>query len=144
MTAREAIGDAARSMQRRLDQVLDSEDAVIVMVNRHGATSYFQGFGASGCDYEPENIGAGDAPVSLIHSKGDGAVPYSCAAATVTAARAAGLVAELTSYCTSSLHAEDLYSPNKAVTDQQWTTFLARQLLIYSDMRPPSADPVCP
>jgi predicted esterase len=102
------------------------------------------GFGASGCDYEPENIGAGDAPTSWIHSKGDRAVPYSCAAQTVTTARAHGLVAELTSYCNSSLHAEGLYTPNKAATDQQWTTFLARQLLIYSDMRPPSSDPVCP
>jgi len=101
------------------------------------------GFGASGCDYDPTNIGAGDAPTSWIHSKGDRAVPYGCAAQTVTAARAAGLVAELTSYCSSSLHAEALYTPNKAATDAQWTTFLARQLVLYSDMRPPSADPVC-
>jgi predicted esterase len=113
--------------------------------DRSVANSKIQaGFGASGCDYEPTNIGAGDAPVSLIHAKFDGAVPYSCAAQTVTAARAAGLVAELTSYCTSSLHADALYQPNKAATDEQWTTFLARQLLIYSDMRLPSADPVCP
>jgi dienelactone hydrolase len=102
------------------------------------------GFGASGCDYEPTNIGAGDAPTSWIHSRYDVAVPYECAAQTVVPARRAGLVAELTSYCTSSLHAENLYTPNKAATDRQWTTFLARQLLIYSDMRPPSADPVCP
>ena len=122
-----------------------------------GPVSYFNGddrsvpasrvqaaFGASGCDYTPANIGAGDAPTSWIHARYDQAVPYSCAAQTVVPARNAGLVAELTSYCSSSLHAESLYTPNKAATDRQWTTFLARQLLIYSDMRPPSADPVCP
>jgi hypothetical protein len=70
-------------------------------------------------------------------------VPYSCIAQTVTAARAAGDVAELTSYCTSSLHAQALYQPNLVATDRQWTTFLARELRIYSKLRPPSTDPVC-
>ncbi len=102
------------------------------------------GFGASGCEYDPATIGAGDVPVSFIHSKGDRAVPYDCAAQTVTTARGLGLVAELTSYCDSSLHAENLYLPNQAATDAQWTTFLARELGIYSGMRPPSHDPVCP
>jgi predicted esterase len=101
-------------------------------------------FGASGCEYEPATIGAGDAPTSWIHARFDPAVPYSCAAQTVTSARAAGLVAELTSYCNSSLHAESLYTPNKAATDVQWTTFLAREMHIYSGLRPPTADPVCP
>ena len=101
-------------------------------------------FGASGCEYEPATIGAGDAPVSFIHSKGDLAVPYGCVADTVTTARGFGLVAELTSYCNSSLHAEQLYAPNQAATDAQWTTFLARELKIYSGLRPPSTDPVCP
>jgi acetyl esterase/lipase len=102
------------------------------------------GFGASGCEYDPASIAPGDAPTSWIHAKGDRAVPYACAAQNVLDARAAGLVAELTSYCNSSLHAEALYTPNKAATDQQWTTFLARELHIYSNMRPASADPVCP
>jgi hypothetical protein len=81
--------------------------------------------------------------VSFIHSKFDPAVPYSCVATTVTTARSKGLVAELTSYCDESLHAENLYAAHKAATDDQWTTFLARELHIYSGMRPPSADPVC-
>ena len=46
-------------------------------------------------------------------------------------------VAELTSYCTSSLHAQARYQPN------QVATFLARELKIYSKLRPPSTDPVC-
>jgi acetyl esterase/lipase len=101
------------------------------------------GFGASGCEYEPASIGTGDAPTSWIHAKYDGAVPYACAAQNAIDARKAGLVAELTSYCDSSLHAQALYSPNQEATDQQWTTFLARELHMYSNMRPPSADPVC-
>jgi predicted esterase len=106
-------------------------------------------FGASGCTYSPDGtapttIGPGDAPISLIQSRNDSAVPYSCVAFTVTTARAQGLVAELTSYCSESGHAQGLYSTHKAATDEQWTTFLARELRIYSGMRPPSADPVCP
>jgi hypothetical protein len=52
MTIRETLGDAAAAVQRRLDQVLDSEDAIIVLVDRRGATSFYKGFGASGCQLE--------------------------------------------------------------------------------------------
>jgi acetyl esterase/lipase len=126
-----------------------------------GTVTYFSGddrspeksrpqaaFGASGCTYSgnggaPTTIDAGDAPVSFIHSELDPAVPYSCAATTVLTARSKGLVAELTSYCGQAGHAEKLYEAHQAATDEQWTTFLARQLHIYTGMRPPSADPTC-
>lgn len=102
-------------------------------------------FGASGCAYLPGSIGPGDTPSAWIHSELDAAVPYSCIAGTVTEARAAGLVAELTSYCgNQSLHARDLYLAHRAETDAQWTAFLARELGIYSGMRPHSTDPACP
>jgi predicted esterase len=105
--------------------------------------------GASGCLYSVDGgplteVGAGDAPISFIHSKLDRAVPYECVVNTVTTARSKGFVAELTSYCTERGHAAGLYALHKASTDEQWTTFLARQLNIYSGMRSPSADPVCP
>lgn len=100
-------------------------------------------FGASGCEYDPTSIGAGDAPTSWIHSKFDVAVPYDCAATTVTVARNAGLTAELTSYCNESGHASTLYDEHRDATDAQWTTFLARELKLYSGMRAPSSDPVC-
>ena len=51
MTAREAAGDATR-LHRRLDEVLDGEDAIIVLIDRHTATSFFHGFAASGCQLE--------------------------------------------------------------------------------------------
>jgi dienelactone hydrolase len=113
-----------------------------------GADSRVQGaFGASGCNFSPETIGPGDAPVSLIHSELDRAVDYrDCVVPTVTRARAraAGLVAELTSYCDQARHAAGLYYRYQAETDEQWTTFLVRELRIYRGTRPPSADPVCP
>ena len=52
-------------------------------------------------------------------------------------------MAELTSYCTERGHAAGLYATHKAATDEQWTTFLTRELGLYSGMRPPSANPVC-
>jgi acetyl esterase/lipase len=111
-----------------------------------GASSKVQAaFGASGCEYEPATIGAGDAPISLIHSEFDQAVDYrNCVVPTVTTARAADLVAELTSYCGQNGHAQVLYEAHRAATDEQWTTFLVRELRIYSRIRPPSTDPVCP
>lgn len=126
-----------------------------------GSVSYFVGddpgansepqavLGASGClfPYDPlgglPEIGSGDAPISQIASRYDQAVDYSCTANTTSTARAAGLVAELTSYCTSNLHAAKLYEPNKVATDQQWTTFLARWLDLRDDVRGPTAEALC-
>jgi acetyl esterase/lipase len=104
--------------------------------------------GASGCTYTvdgsaPSTVDPGDAPLALIASRGDAAVPYDCVAATVQAARSVGLVAELTSYCDESLHAQKLYLAHREATDTRWTTFLARQLNLYTGMRAPTADPVC-
>jgi len=118
--------------------------------DRSSAASRVQAaIGASGCLYSFDggpltDIGAGDAPISFIHSEYDQGVPYDCVANTVTTARPKGLVAELTSYCNEGGHAAKLYALHKDATDTQWTTFLARQLNIYSGMRPPSAAPVCP
>lgn len=104
--------------------------------------------GASGCTHSPElggprTIGAGDAPASFIHSRFDQAVPYSCAAEAFGEARTQGLVAELTSYCTENGHANNLYDAHRDATDEQWTTFLTRQLSLYSGTREPSAEPFC-
>jgi predicted esterase len=125
-----------------------------------GTVSYFSGdpmtsaastvkaaFGASGCLYSLDgqlnDIGAGDGPVSLIESRFDGAVPYSCVANTVATARSRGLVAELTSYCTESLHAAELRDAHKVATDEQWTDFLARYLPLYSNVPPMPDQPLC-
>ena len=131
-----AVGGFSAGAVTAINMAYRSEDV--------GTTPYFAGdqlsvprsriqaaLAASGCLYPEQagaplsEIGPGDAPISGIHSKGDGAVPYACAAATVNTARAQGLVAELTSYCNESGHAADLYAQHKATTDDQWTTFLA-------------------
>jgi hypothetical protein len=52
MTARDAIGTSAARLHARLDEVLDSEDAVIALVDRAGTTTICHGFGASGCQLE--------------------------------------------------------------------------------------------
>lgn len=85
-------------------------------------------FGASGCNYDISTIGAGDAPLSMIASTGDRAVPYTCSKATVDTATAAGLVAELTTYPNESTHALTLYRKYQAATDAQWTRFLVTNL----------------
>jgi len=119
--------------------------------DRSASNSRIQaGFGASGCLFSDNtsgvlpDIGAGDAPVSLISAKFDGAVDYRCVANSVLKARAAGLEAELTSYCASNLHAANLYAPNKAKTDTQWTQFLARELQLRTDIPASVPNPVCP
>lgn len=127
-----------------------------------GSVSYFPGddpaadsrpqavFGASGCltpvdaTLTTPGIDPGDAPISLIASRNDQAVDYECSRDTVLAARAQQLVAEMTSYCDSGLHASKLYEAHKAATDEQWTTFLARWLNLRDDVRGPSAAAVCP
>ena len=110
----------------------------------HTDSSVPAAFGASGCEYLVDSIGAGDAAVSFIHSEFDAAVDYhDCVVPTIETARDAGLVAELTSYCNQNGHAQVLYNAHKPETDAQWTTFLVRQLRIYSGIREPSSDPVC-
>ena len=124
-----------------------------------GTVSYFAGdsldplasrpqaaIGASGFDHDgaaPATVGVGDVPTSMIASRFDPAAAYPSTALTTVTARGEGLVAELASYCNESLHAANLYAAHRAATDEQWTTFLARELLLYSEMRPASADPVC-
>ena len=52
MTLRRSLGVHARRVYDRLEEVLDSDDGLIVLVDRLGATSYLQGFALSGCQLE--------------------------------------------------------------------------------------------
>jgi hypothetical protein len=45
---RDALGADARQVHARVDEVLDNEDAVIILIDRRRRTSYLQGFGLSG------------------------------------------------------------------------------------------------
>jgi len=52
MTRRDALGVDARHVYERVDEVLNSEDRIILLVDRRHATSYLQGFALSGCQIE--------------------------------------------------------------------------------------------
>ena len=82
---------------------------------------------ASGCNYLPESIGPGDAPVHLLHARLDPAVPFACAQDVAQRAQAAGLVAE-TMFYDDGAHADLLYLLHKADVDRAWTGFLVDQL----------------
>jgi acetyl esterase/lipase len=83
---------------------------------------------ASGCNYDPESIGAGDAPVFLLHAEFDQAVPFACAQSTAQRAHDAGLVAETMFFSGEATHAKALYDKYKAQVDARWTSFLVAQL----------------
>lgn len=52
MTLRDLLDGLDADVHARLDQVLDSEDAVIVLADSRGVTTYLHGFGVSGCQLE--------------------------------------------------------------------------------------------
>jgi hypothetical protein len=52
MTFREALHGGDEEIRRRLEALMDSEDAVIVLAGHDGITSYAHGFGISGCQAE--------------------------------------------------------------------------------------------
>jgi dienelactone hydrolase len=83
---------------------------------------------ASGCEYEPTTIGAGDAPMFFLHAEFDGAVPFACAVANAASARAAGLPVETMFYFGESTHARSLYLKYQADVDARWVAFLGRYL----------------
>ncbi|MEQ1701375.1 MAG: alpha/beta hydrolase [Ilumatobacteraceae bacterium] len=82
----------------------------------------------SGCNYSPEAIGAGDAPVAMIHAEYDGAVPFQCAISTAAIARSKGLTAETMLWYGEGTHAQALYKKYQTTIDPVWTQFLIRHL----------------
>jgi acetyl esterase/lipase len=83
---------------------------------------------ASGCNYFPESIGPGDAPVYLLHAQYDFFVPFSCAQDVAQRAQAAGLVAQTMFFYNDPAHADLLYLSHKTEVDAAWTAFLVAQL----------------
>ncbi|HEX7086395.1 MAG TPA: hypothetical protein VF198_08525 [Vicinamibacterales bacterium] len=52
MTLRDALQGSEGVIRARLEEVLDSEDAVVLLANRRGITTFAHGFGVSGCQLE--------------------------------------------------------------------------------------------
>jgi acetyl esterase/lipase len=86
------------------------------------------GLVGSGCNYVPESIGTGDAPVHLLASQHDGAVPFSCVRDTERRARAAGVAVGTAYYLGEGTHAKALYEKYQEDVDAAWTAFLVDHL----------------
>jgi hypothetical protein len=52
MTLRDTLVGNDAHVHDRLDEVLDSADAVVVLANSRGVTTYLHGFAVSGCQLE--------------------------------------------------------------------------------------------
>jgi dienelactone hydrolase len=82
----------------------------------------------SGCQYDPARIDANDAPIAMLASGGDPAVPFECSVATVDAASALGTPTVANYYPSESGHAKVLYRQHQAEVDEDWTAFVYQQL----------------
>lgn len=51
MTLRQSLGDV-NPLRERLEEVLDSEDALVLLADRRQVASYVRGFAVSGCQLE--------------------------------------------------------------------------------------------
>lgn len=69
MTLREMLGATVYVVTKRLEQVLDREDAIVILVDGAGVTTFYHGFGASGCQLE---LAAARVDAALRDLVGDG------------------------------------------------------------------------
>lgn len=83
---------------------------------------------ASGCNYELDTIDASDAPISMLASQFDQAVPFGCSTAVVDRSTALGIHTQGLFHLGEGTHAMDLYTEYKTQTDAAWTGFLVREL----------------
>lgn len=83
---------------------------------------------ASGCNFNPADIDRTDAPTSLLASRLDRAVDFSCVQSTETAMRNAGVAVSTRYYLNESTHAKALYDKYIATVDADWTAFLIAHL----------------
>lgn len=83
---------------------------------------------ASGCNYELDTIDASDAPVSMLASQFDPAVPFECSKAVVDRSAALGIDTQSLFHLGEGAHAMKLYEQYQAQTDAAWTSFLVQEL----------------
>jgi acetyl esterase/lipase len=105
-----------------------SEDPGDVGDHDGRASSVGAALAASGCNYDPGSIAAGDAPVFLLASEHDQAVPFSCVRDTEARSRAAGIPVGTRYYFGEATHAKALYEKYRADVDAAWTAFLVDHL----------------
>lgn len=83
---------------------------------------------ASGCTFTTEEITAGDAPMYLLASEDDQAVPFVCTRATERLALADGVPVETSYHMGEGTHAKGLYGKYQAEVDAAWAAFLVDHL----------------
>lgn len=106
----------------------NSNDPGTVGTNRTQSSAVRAALAASGCNYEPSTIGAGDAPTHLLASKLDQAVDFRCVAATESAMRTKGLSVGTRYYANEGTHAMALYKKYQGTVDADWTAWLMRYM----------------
>jgi hypothetical protein len=52
VTLRQGLGPDVKRLYEQIDDLLDSEDAIIILADGHRAIHYARGFGLSGCHHE--------------------------------------------------------------------------------------------
>ena len=52
MTLRQGLGAGVQRIYEQIDDLLDSEDAIIILADGHRAIHYARGFGLSACHHE--------------------------------------------------------------------------------------------
>ena len=52
MTLRQGLGPDIQRLYEQIDDLLDSEDAIIILADAHRAIHYARGFGLSACQHE--------------------------------------------------------------------------------------------
>jgi hypothetical protein len=52
VTLRQGLGPDIQRLYEQIDDLLDSEDAIIILADGHRAIHYARGFGLSGCHHE--------------------------------------------------------------------------------------------
>src|SRR5688572_15887195 len=52
VTLRQGLGADVQRIYEQIDDLLDSEDAIIILADGHRAIHYARGFGLSGCHHE--------------------------------------------------------------------------------------------
>ena len=52
MTLRQRLGGHVQRIYEQVDDLLDSEDAIIILADAHRAIHYARGFGLSACQHE--------------------------------------------------------------------------------------------
>jgi acetyl esterase/lipase len=126
--ARIAVGGFSAGAVTAVHVAQRSEDPGDVG-NYDGRVSWVgAGLAASGCNYDPDSIAPGDAPVFLLASENDGAVPFSCVRDTEARSRAAGIPVGTRYYYDEGTHAKALYLKYQAAVDADWTAFLVKHL----------------